>query len=133
MARVCPVCGNNPVTKPALGMCNVCWYQEHGARTQMAQQNAENKAIHAKIQRRLQMKRDVAEGLRQLAAQAKNAEQRALLARAAIIADDQDPLLYDDEVVIAPSVPEPGLREVFEEVLTPVPVSDVVIVHGGTE
>lgn len=141
MTRLCPVCGNNHVTKPQLGMCNVCFAQEHGGRVGMAQQSAENKAIHQTILRRMQMKRDTAEGLRQVASRA-TGDLRVLLLRAAIIADDGDPLLFeagsdleqmDKGVQRMKAETQQELVQQPERVQAVLADAPLLIVHGGAE
>jgi hypothetical protein len=136
MARECPICRDRPVTKPNLGMCNVCFAQEHGGRVGRAQQSEENKAIHATILRRMQMKKNVAEGLRQAAARAEG-DLKTLLERAAIIADDGDVLLHGSEVYALPAVlPSPVEKQpVTTQVELASERSDdaLVILHAGQE
>lgn len=145
--RICPVCMNAPVTRnsPEGPMCGVC-FAEHFPQLANPIEN-ENKRLRRITQHREQMKVLVAQGMRQMAAQQTDPIKRSLFARAAIIAEGGDVLLYEDvedvksvlidtrltQEEIVESLIDTGLvTPAGEKVMSDLD-GELVIVHGGAE
>lgn len=98
---ICPVCKERPATRnsPEGPRCGICFAEEFPMLANPIER--ENKRLRQVTQQREQMKLRVAQGMRQVAGQQTNPVTRALFARAAIILEGGDVLLYEDE-------PEPG-------------------------
>ena len=145
--QICPVCGNAPVTRnsPDGPRCGVCFAEEF---PQLANPiENENKRLRRITQHREQMKVLIAQGMRQVAAQQTDPIRRALFARAAIIAEGGDVLLYEDaedakRVVVDTILTREEIVESLIDTGLVTPSGDKVmsglggeltIVHGGVE
>lgn len=115
---LCPVCGDRSVTKPQLGMCNVCFADMRDMDQKKAQHRADFLNAAQAVQRREAVRVEVAHRLRSLAATSPEPN-KSLFEVAALICEGRDPLMLPVNIQtdLDTSVPlQPQTQQVSVEI-----------------